>query len=331
MSKALAEGPCVLQHIRGDSGLQAMKFAHEYEAALQHDSYPPHWVESAISYRQLKKCIKQVQRELSMIGLDPNILAALWTSIGSSQLAEGPLHYTFADTTNFEPKLILTMNIKNKSLVDTCLAPETRAYLQTLVVGVKPPELSTLEPSTEVQSTPARGTLNGSPVSAARSTIEELGACQKLEIPTRFDSTFFRLLKDELLGLRRLRSKEKHALARDIVVLGQEIGRLTVLSQSVIKTDIYAWREVFGVYIDCSVFFSTAEQDSYNLTSSMAHQKLQAFSTRLQELGFPQRLKKGQSRAALGRFIRINYALLQNLKFQELNVTAMTKILKSKQ
>ena len=307
-----------------------MKFGHEYEAALQQDDYPQHWVESAISYRQLKKCIKKIQRELSMMGLDANTIAALWTSIGPSQLAGGSLQYTFADTNSFEPKLIFIVDTKDESPVDACLAPETRAYLQALVARLKPPEVSTTAPSSSVRPIPTQGMLDGSPISAIHSTVKEVGGCQKLEIPLRFDSKFFRLLNDELLGLRRLRSKEEHMLAKDVIVLGQEIGRLTLPSHNVVKADVYAWREVFSLYIDCSVFFSTIEQDSHDLTSSMAHQKLQAFSTKLQELGFPRRLKKGQSRVALERFIRINTTLLQNLKFQELNVTAMSKILKSK-
>lgn len=330
MSEALADGPCVFKHIRRDSGLEAMKFAHEYEAALQQDDYPQHWVESAISYRQLKKCIKKVQRELSMVRLDASTIAALWTSIGSSQLAGSPLQYTFADPTNFESNIIFTVNTKDGSPVDACLAPETRDYLQALAIRPKPSEISTIALSNDVQFTLARGMLDGSLISTDHSTVKEHSADQKLEIPLRFDSTFFRLLNDELLGLKILRSKEEHVLVQDVVVLGQEIGRLIVSSQNVIKSDFHAWREVFSLYIDCGVFFSTVEQDSYDRTSSMAHQKLRVFSARLQELGLPRRLKKAQSRVALERFIRINFTLLQNLKFQELNATAMTKILKSK-
>lgn len=39
--------------------------------------FPPHWVEHAIPYGQLKKCLKKVQRELQDLGLDPETLRAL--------------------------------------------------------------------------------------------------------------------------------------------------------------------------------------------------------------------------------------------------------------
>jgi len=54
-----------------------MKFAHEFKEALQREGFPPHWVESAIPYGQLKKCIKKVEGELRSLGLDSQTLGLL--------------------------------------------------------------------------------------------------------------------------------------------------------------------------------------------------------------------------------------------------------------
>src|SRR5690554_3906728 len=54
-----------------------MKFARDFREALERDGFPPHWVESAIPYGQLKKCIKKVERELESFGLDSRILGLL--------------------------------------------------------------------------------------------------------------------------------------------------------------------------------------------------------------------------------------------------------------
>lgn len=62
-----------------------MKFARDFSEALARGEYPPQWVESAISYRQLKKCIKKVQLELSALGLDQGTLNGLWQSIGPDE------------------------------------------------------------------------------------------------------------------------------------------------------------------------------------------------------------------------------------------------------
>lgn len=54
-----------------------MKFAHEFKEALEREGFPPHWVEAAIPYGQLKKCIKKVERELRSFGLDAQTLGLL--------------------------------------------------------------------------------------------------------------------------------------------------------------------------------------------------------------------------------------------------------------
>lgn len=55
-----------------------MKFAHEFKDALIQQGFPPYWVESAIPYGQLKKCIKKVEGELRSIGLDSATLSQLY-------------------------------------------------------------------------------------------------------------------------------------------------------------------------------------------------------------------------------------------------------------
>ena len=58
-----------------------MKFAHEFEKVLQSGDFPPTWVQSAISYVRLKKCIRKVQQELEDLGLDVQTLDELLKSI----------------------------------------------------------------------------------------------------------------------------------------------------------------------------------------------------------------------------------------------------------
>lgn len=66
-----------------------MKFAHEYQVALEREDFPAEWVKSAISYRHLKKCIKQVQRELASIGLDAQTLSQLLDAVENDR-QQGP-------------------------------------------------------------------------------------------------------------------------------------------------------------------------------------------------------------------------------------------------
>jgi uncharacterized protein YpiB (UPF0302 family) len=53
------------------------------------------------------------------------------------------------------------------------------------------------------------------------------------------------------------------------------------------------------------------------------------FIEKAQKLGLLSKFKKNESAAALQAFLAINTRLLQNIRFVEINQTAMTKILKS--
>ena len=59
-------------------------------AQLTIADFPAHWVEHAVPYGQLKKCLKKVQRELQDLGLDRETLRALLDPNTTSPVA---LHY----------------------------------------------------------------------------------------------------------------------------------------------------------------------------------------------------------------------------------------------
>ena len=54
-----------------------MKFAHTYKTVLRENDFPNEWIDSAISYGQLKKCIKKLKTELENLGLQPHTLEEL--------------------------------------------------------------------------------------------------------------------------------------------------------------------------------------------------------------------------------------------------------------
>lgn len=54
-----------------------MKFAHTFNETLSSENFPPEWQAAAIQYRQLKKCIKRLQRELDELGLSVETLKSL--------------------------------------------------------------------------------------------------------------------------------------------------------------------------------------------------------------------------------------------------------------
>lgn len=67
-----------------------MKFGHDYAETLGKGDFPQDWIDSAIDYKQLKKCIKKVQQELQSLGLDAKTLNDLWkASDGEEPMGEG--------------------------------------------------------------------------------------------------------------------------------------------------------------------------------------------------------------------------------------------------
>jgi E3 ubiquitin-protein ligase BAH len=92
---------------------------------------------------------------------------------------------------------------------------------------------------------------------------------------------------------------------------------------------MYAWRELFDLYLQAAVFFSTKEASSGSRSPASAARQLEWFQSEVNKRGLVAAFKLPASRQALDRFVKINISLLLNLKFQEINQVAIVKILKS--
>ena len=237
-----------------------MKFAHVFEEALKEEDYPAHWVQSAISYRQLKKCIKKIRQELSSIGLDPDTLRQLWQSaeapdarVATSTAVE-PYQYTFAGqpihrskatcsavnllsgstggVTTFQPKLLFVVDARDGNPIDASLSPETRSYLQNL--ASKQGDIKLMRSrSSGGQRAHANRTTNGENHYANERARGSFGpevieqypeASRRVEVPLRSDSEFFRLLNLELSELNALQLREQAQLVAEISCLGEDIS-----------------------------------------------------------------------------------------------------------
>ncbi|KAL1958476.1 hypothetical protein VTO42DRAFT_4340 [Malbranchea cinnamomea] len=334
-----------------------MKFGHDYVQILEREGFPTQWVHSAIAYRQLKKCIKKVRNELLELGLSPEVLNQLRQSghpraVGSEDDEDGTtapsaagFEYSFcrcAESCAFIPKLTLIVDSKDGSPIDAFLSPETREYLLRLsrrsscavdpercepgvdgddgasreVVGRDAGVSSVAEEDAEEQTVRRR-----------RSQGNEAVAAQAIEIPLSWDTEFFRILRRSIKALNDLQEQEQQTLDRQVRALREDIVKVANAPFRRTQHTMYAWREIFRLYIELQIFFSTDELTSGQRTATAASQQLEKFQAALAGNARVRKLKRN-SRAALESFLRINAALLQNLKFQELNRVALTKILK---
>lgn len=241
------------------------------------------------------------------------------------------------------PKLVFLVNPRNGVPVDASLSRETRDYLQSLAIGTRDTSGVAAQilddrsdPITVDVDAEATSKVLGEPkvgigLETSCSPLDPIDdVFRKVEVPLRYDSEFFHILNVELSGLHDLQAQERSELTEEICRLGQDISKLAAPSQGSAKTDMYAWREIFSLYTESKIFFSTNEQEEFCRDSSTAQKQLKDFSAKLCKLKATKTFRRKESYRALERFLQINITMLQNLKFQELNSTAMTKILKSK-
>lgn len=301
-----------------------MKFAHEFKETLEREGFPEHWRAAAIPYSQLKKCLKRVQRELETLGLDKETLQHLLAAqivtpqgnpipIARYNLDHAPSQHSL------RPRLSVFVHLQDGQVIDAALSPASRAFLQKLSGRQSPssmsPSLAATKPDDATQ------------LSEDQLQIGE-GGFERIEIPLVFDGEFFTILQTDVDSLDALQQREEKSMEREIKALGGEVSSVAKPSKKFAKTDLNRWREIFDLYLDAQVFFSSHELDHGSRSSAKAVQQLIWFQKEIQNRDLLNKFKVPSSRLAYTRFLQLNATLLQNLKFQEINKTAITKILK---
>lgn len=327
-----------------------MKFAHEYKYYLEHNGFPAEWVDSALSYSQLKKCIKKVKRELASIGLDPATLQVLLDSDEKRRAAiarkeddethlddqEMPLRYEFRNRTiedgestrrqaYVRPMLLFLVDEQTGEPFDARLAPETKNYIHELALNARLTDVRLGETAPEIISDRSSDTDSPQHEGSRRSSR----AHRLIEVPLTTDTEFFDRLQNELSSIAKLQNSERDRLHSDITKVGQSLAKATDPRDSKGKQDLTHWRKLFELYVDSRVFFATNERDHGLQKFASAQKRYMLFVEKAQNLGLLSKFKKNESATALQSFLAINTRLLQNIRFVEINQTAMTKILKS--
>lgn len=338
-----------------------MKFGAQFSDALRNEEFPSQWVNSAINYKKLKKCIKRVREELLKLGLDSETLEALWQHVGSNvtstteeDASKRLLHYQFTSETGprFVPKLTIALDSRDGSPMDAWLSPETRRVLQQVGKNRRRESRRSSFMTDQIH------TADTSSVNGSRSTsndtspdrqdqlkmhqgtlltnVPELDVVDEeevetIEIPLTSDSEFFQILRAELKALEKLQQKEQESITEDIGSLSSDLQALKISAQKSkwSKKELDLWREIFRLYIESEIFMSDHESDAGVRSAEKAARQLTLFQKQLQDVNTnPPKPKTKEAHIALDRFLTINTTLLRLLKFQELNRQALGKILK---
>ncbi|POR36879.1 Putative RING finger protein C6B12.07c [Tolypocladium paradoxum] len=315
-----------------------MKFAHDFKETLANQGFPHHWVNQAIPYSQLKKCLKKVQRELQDLGLDPDTLRALLDPNNTSPVA---LRYKLKATTdsNFvRPKLTVYIHMQDGVAVDASLTPTSRRFFERIAAEL-PLDRVLSAPGSEDAHTdsgnpdepckPCAQLSDQPSATAASPGPSSRAGYETIEVPLVFDSEFFDMLQSDVNNLDALQAEEEKKMTEEVVELGKEVSQVSRPSRFS-KSDLARWRCIFELYLDAQIFFATHERDHGARSSQKALKQLQWFQGEVDKRQLANNFKLRESRMAFSRFLNLNAALLKNLQFQELNKLAVFKILKSK-
>jgi E3 ubiquitin-protein ligase BAH len=321
-----------------------MKFGQEYAAALAREDFPQHWLDSAIEYKQLKKCIKKVQRELASIGLDAPTIEKLaqWLETPDEHQGDGDKSKDAGSAADlntipeeFTPQLRVLVDSKTGTPLDATLAPETRANLEKLarselLIAGRRAELGhTLHRVTTLQAQ-----VEGDSASD-ESDRETPTETRWIQIPLVSAKNFFDTLGPKLDELEALNEAEEKKLEMDILDLGDMVENVTEpvregfeARRKISYRDLYFWREMFRLYLEKPIFYSETERNRGALSFDEAKRNLQAYDEQLRASGLLAKMKTPLAKRAAQRFLDLNVDILKIMHFQEMNARAMRKILK---
>ncbi|KAJ4300752.1 hypothetical protein N0V90_002840 [Kalmusia sp. IMI 367209] len=319
-----------------------MKFGQLFKETLRNEGFPPEWIESAISYSQLKKCINRLSSELSELGLDPETLGKLLkhvedynASVGQSDDEDRPFEYILNDSEDedndgateirrktFQPKLVFHVDEATGALHSAQLDEKTKRKLQMLAVETGMTELRVFEDSDSKDSGDKRPNL------VSINSSRKRPGYRRIEIPLTSDIEFFTKLTSELSGLEALQKREERRMHNEIEELGKQIAHLTDPDRRANKKLLSVWRQIFQLYLEEGIFFGTTESDHSAHDAAKAAERFTNFCDKLAKTGLSDKLKKKENVTAFNTFMHINREILQGLRFGEINHTAMQKILK---
>ena len=324
-----------------------MKFGHQFEQALNDDAYPERWVDSAIPYGQLKKILGKVRQELVTRGYDPSTLRSLL----ENHEAVYNLDPSRDEHGHLRPRLsVLAPQLSGDKPSDSALArepltgaeetsdhkcrPEHLANGRILSIddSQKPldAERCVSSPRSAYRSSTLKINIEHSSPSedVAGAPVPDRPPPHWVDVPLVADSTFFDAVQSDVGKLDTLQVEEQRSMNDEIKGLGKEVC-VSARPSKYAKSDLYPWREIFELYLAAQIFFSTHEETHGSRGSESAQKQLVWFQAEVNKRGLPAQFKLPSSGAAYMRFLSINATLLQNLRFQELNKIALTKIIKS--
>lgn len=339
-----------------------MKFAKVLQQTLDEDDIPTEWLEAAIQYKTLKKCITNVVKELQFLGLEKNTLKLLLEDSNSKVVELGedettPTNPIIAEYTltksseggsEIRPMLKITLDFSNENYTDDHiyelgleLKHKIESFLndeeiqhdqEILELTNINDELRVISPRSSIssESSLAIPDADQTEQNLRDLSLEKKPRKNEIFIILNSDAKFFRMLNEELEKLDELKKVEEAKLIQEIQKVGEIVQSLAKTTGVLKSSDMYKWRELFKIYLDSEVYFkynetsiSSSERNSTQIKANMAF-----FMSNVEKSGILTQFKNKKSLYAFNQFVSANYHLLKILQFQSINTQAFLKILK---
>jgi len=177
---------------------------------------------------------------------------------------------------------------------------------------------------------------------------------RKLVIPLASDERFFQSLIKAIRNLLKLHVIQQNTLILHVHALCDAITE--VASPMHTHQDMYAWREIFALWVEYDIFESSREKDRGEISVVATETRFHKYLEQLEKRGFlyPHRseilrgawisttldswalqafapnnpLQDPRSIGTLEHFLRLNVAIVSSKRFQRLNIETIRKILK---
>lgn len=320
-----------------------MKFAKLFQQTLNEENLPQDWLDHAIQYKALKKRINKVVDELNNIGIQ------------SDQLK---FHYNISKNENtLSPYLILNVNVNVENLLVSKLNELNYKYEISELITEKIVEIyendeddnddhnandnnditKSMIITSNDDSDNESNKCNSSILQYDTASIISNITCQsdnsiekknsfEIKIYLHEDTKFFQTLYEEIEGLTELRKQQEIEIIKKVESIANIVSKNGDPKRR--KTDLFIWREIFQLYIETEIFFSTFEKSAGERNIQQSRKKYDEFLIKMNELKLSSKFKHNSSQIALNNFNDLNVNLLKISNFQILNNIALTKILK---
>lgn len=318
-----------------------MKFAKVLQQTLIEEDIPQEWIEGAIQYKVLKKCIGRIVDELEFLGLSKSNLKLLLQDQKKTvelhpedTVATNPMvaQYVLRKHKNeVMPYLKIVLNDTESTSFSNEDVLKLAGFIREKVVtaGTDDEEPAKQEPQIVELKIDSSDNYVLSPTASNKDgdfALDDVVEVNNKEIIIKLNSdmTFFGLLNSELKNLDHIRNTEEQRLVADIDALSEKVVKFSAR-----KSDLYNWREIFRMYLDSEVYFRYNEIKSQVLekNSDQIKQSLSQYQMRVEKsqiIGY----NKKATAVAYESFIALNQRLLKIIQYQSINTEALRKILK---